>query len=229
MPAPYAHPLFRPRVFAAALAGLVAGAGCTGPAHSGKMTKPPAPVVRNFNGDPRLPKNLRRVVLLPIAGGEAAPTEAAGALDAVFATALVRQARFEVVPLSREECQRRFGTDSLVSTAALPDGMLAELGRDYAAQGVLFVDLTAYHAMRPIALGIRAKLALVAETRLVWSCDEIFSGGNPAIVAGLRRYYASAGGDRSENPINLPESALLSPSRFGAYVADMTFQTLPAR
>jgi len=210
-------------------AAAVLAAGCAGLGRVTVEKRPVSPVRQNFVGESRLPETLRRVVLLPVWGGEAAPSESALALDPGFATALVRQKRFEVVTISREECQRRFGNDSLSSASALPAGFLDELRRDFAADGVMFVDLTAYHPIRPIALGVRAKLALTAGARIIWSFDDVYSAEDPAVLQGIRRYYGAAGGDRGEGPANLPEAALISPSRFGAYAADATFQTLPPR
>lgn len=211
-------------VVAAALA--LNGCASTPMAQKGRPS-PAAP--RNFVGDRRLPQPLVRVVLMPVWSGDAAPTEQASALDPVFATQLVRQKRFEVVTISREECRRRFGADALSSSGALPADFMEEIARDFAAQGVLFVDITAYHPIRPITLGIRAKLALTSSARLIWSFDDVYTAEDPSVLAGLKRFYAPTGGDRGEVPNNLPEAALLSPSRFGAYAADATFQTLPER
>ena len=208
---------------------LLLGAGCANMAQIGRKPKPVATVRRNFVGDKQLPMGLLRVVLMPVAGGDAAPPESAAALDSVFATELVRQKRFEVVTISREECRRRFGDDSLLSSSALPAGFLEEIARDFGAQGVLFVDITSYHPIRPITIGVRAKLALTAGGRLCWSFDDVFSAGDPTVLAELKKYYAAAGGDRGEVPANLPEAALISPSRYGAYCAYATFGTLPAR
>ncbi len=208
---------------------VVAGAGCATQERKPAMQKPVTQAARNFVGEKHLPAGLRRVVLLPVCGGDAAVPESAEALDAAFAIALERQMRFEVVTLSREECRRRFGADSLLSAGALPAGFLDEISHDFAAQGVLFVDLTAYRPLRPITLGIRAKLALLDSGKLIWSFDQVFSASDPGVIAGLRAFYAAGGGDRGENPANLPEAALISPSRFGAYAAEATFETLPPR
>lgn len=211
-------------------AALVAGGGCASMKDlTGQKPKPVAPVRRNFVGDKRLPQSLLRVVLMPVSGGDAASPESAAALDAVFATELVRQKRFEVVTLSREECRRRFGDEALSSSAALPPDFLDEIARDFAAQGVVFVDLTSYHPFRPIGLGVRAKLALTAGGRLIWSFDDLFTAEDPSVLAGIKKFYAVAGGDRGETPANLPEAALISPSRFGGYCASATFETLPPR
>lgn len=219
----------RLRIAVAVAVAVAAGAGCATLERKPAKQKPVTQAARNFVGDKHLPANLRRVVLLPVCGGDAAEPESAEALDAAFATALERQMRFEVVTLSREECRRRFGAESLLSAAPLPAGFLDEISHDFAAQGVVFVDLTAYHPLRPIALGIRAKLALLDGGRLVWAFDQVFSASDPSVIAGVRAYYSAGGGDRGENPANLPEAALISPSRFGAYAAEAAFETLPPR
>lgn len=212
---------------AAAAAGVVCG--CASAKKWSEPKTPVPPVHRNYVGEAHLPATLRRVLLLPVWGGQAAPAESAAALDAVFATALVHQKRFEVVTISREECRRRFGEDSFSSASALPAGFLEEISRDFAAQGVVFVDLTAYHPIRPIVLGVRSKLALTDGGRLIWSFDDEYSAEDPAVVQGLKKFYGASGGDRGESPANLPEAALISPSRFGAFAAEATFQTIPPR
>lgn len=181
----------------------------------------------NFNGEARLPVTLRRVLLLPLAGGSVVPPETADATEEVFAAELQKTLRFEVVRLSREECQRRFGAPEFSSVAALPHDFLSSLGRAHAADAVLFVDLTAYRGYRPLQLGVRAKLATVEETRLIWTFDEVFSTDDPAVSNSVRRYFGKT--DPSGIPMDPGPGALQSPSKFAAYVASATFNTLPAR
>ncbi len=181
----------------------------------------------NYTGEPRLPWNVRRVLLLPVCGGSIVPPESAATLEEVFASELQRQLRFEVVRLSRPECMRRFGAPEFSSTAALPHDFLVTLGREFSADAVLFVDLTSYRAYRPLALGVRAKLATVEQTRLIWTFDEIFSAEDPAVGNSVRHYYGAA--DATGIPLNAAHGALQSPSKFAAYVAAATFNTLPPR
>lgn len=181
----------------------------------------------NFNGEPQLPASLHRVLLLPLCAGTAAPAETAGVMDDIFAAELLKQLRFEVVRLSRAECQRRFGVAEFSSTAALPHDFLSTLGREFGVEAVLFVDLTSYRAYRPLALGVRAKLATVEETRLLWSFDEVFSADDPAVSNSVRRYYGAV--DASGIPLDKAYGALQSPGKFAAYVAAATFNTLPPR
>jgi hypothetical protein len=192
---------------------------------------PPVAEVRhvpaNHLGEPKLPADIRRVVLLPVQGGALVAPESLATLDPLFAEALQRQMRFEVVPVSRAWCRRVFGQEEFSSTEALPHNFLAVIGREHAADAVLFVDVTAYRDFRPLAIGVRAKLATVADTRLVWSYDEILSGADEGVANSARQHARS--GDRSDLPVSLSPSVLQSPSRFAAYVADTVFGTLPPR
>jgi hypothetical protein len=204
-------------------------AGCLSP---GEHTKDKAhekkyftPV--NFTGDTRLPVNLHRVVLLPVYGGSIVPPETAASLEEIFATELQKQLRFEVVRLSRADCLRRFGAPEFASVGTLPHDFLAALGRDYGADAVMFVDVTTFRGYRPLALGVRAKLATVEQTRLLWSFDETFSADDSAVGNSVRQYYGSA--DPSGIPIDARHGGLQSPGKFAAYVAAATFNTLPPR
>ncbi len=208
-------------------AALFLSGGCAAPGafrHAGHG----APFVpSNIVGDDRLPDEIRRVVLLPMHGRGVAPSDTVRELDAVFATALQREQRFEVVVLSREQCLRRFRAESFASTEYLPRNLMDVLRDEWGADAVMFVDLTAFEPNRPLVLGVRAKLAKVDDMRMVWAFDTIYSAADPAIAAGARRHAADT--RRGGGPVNLDAGVLLSPSRFGGYVAETTFATLPAR
>ena len=181
----------------------------------------------NFTGDTRLPVNLHRVVLVPVFGGSIVPPETAASIEEVFATELQKQLRFEVVRFSRADCQRRFGTPEFSSVGVLPHDFLATLGREYGAEAVLFVDVTSFKGYRPLVLGVRAKLATVEQTRLIWSFDEIFSADDPAVGNSVKHFYGAS--DSSGIPLDASHAGLQSPGKFAAYVAAATFHTLPPR
>ncbi|MGH7996796.1 MAG: hypothetical protein ACREFX_10630 [Opitutaceae bacterium] len=210
---------------ATAALGILGLAACqhiapTNPARRGPFFKPV-----NYVSDQRLPYGTRRVVLLPIHGAPYADFETCEQLDPIIAEALVRQMRFEVVPLTRAECTRTFGFQDIDSTAQLPPHFLKILGTKFDAQAVLFVDLTAYAPYRPLAIGFRAKLANVADQRILWAFDQLYTTNNSAVANSLRHYYL--GGDRQGMPFDSTTESLISPSQFAAYVADTTFRTLP--
>ncbi len=182
----------------------------------------------NHAGIPQLPDAIQRVLLLPISGGSVATEETSAAFDPVFASALQRENRFEVVALTRAECRRMFGADELRSTSALPHGFLKQVRERYAADAVMFVDLTVLRSFRPLSMGIRAKLATTSEeVALVWAFDNVFSADEPEVVNSARRHYLKS--QDGMVPVDRSDAILQSPSRYAAYVAEATFATLPNR
>lgn len=201
--------------------------GCAAGGSLGRTAPLAAFVPTNVVADDRLPAEVRRVLVLPLHGGEVVPSTTARSLEGVFAAALQQQQRFEVVTLSREECLRRFRRESFASTGLLPRDLLAAAASQWGADAVLFVDLTAFEPNRPLVLGVRAKLALVETGRLLWAFDTVFSAADPSVALGARRLAARD--RRGSGPADLDAGVLLSPSRFGGYVAETTFATLPVR
>jgi hypothetical protein len=206
------------------LLGLFIMAGCGTPAFNDPARVGPFFTPVNFSGEPSL-GGLRRVVLLPIYGGTLAGLETVAAFDPVFAAALQRQNRFEVVLLSREDCLRKFRAAEFSSVAALPRDFLAVLKRDFAADAVIFVDVTVFRAFRPLAIGLRGKLATLDGTRLVWTFDEVFGADKPAVANSARHHVLVS--DRSDIPADLSPAVLQSPARFADYAATAMFATLP--
>lgn len=210
----------------AALLALLALTGCVNqPGQSAPAAAPYQP--RNFAGDLVLPATLRRVVLLPVCTGGIAPPETADVLDRTLLAALQKQARFEVVVLSREESRLWFGAAEFDSTSALPPGYLGRIAAKFAADAVLFVDLTVYQPYRPLAVGFRAKLATTANVRIAWTFDEVISAGDPGVAGRARREYQQA--DRTGGQVDLSPTVLQSPGRFAAFAAEAMFRTLPPR
>lgn len=199
-------------------------AGCQGgrllePAWHGPFFEP-----RNHLGDLNL-GGIRRVVLLPIHGSHVAPEETLVNLEPVLVEALQREMRFEVVPLSRQEIQRRFATRELSSAWVLPATLLSHLREAFGADAVLFVDLTVFSPYRPLAQGWRARLALTDSGRMVWSFDEVFAANDPAVVNSVRRHLLAR--DQARVPVDASPGVLQSPTRFAGYAAATMFATLP--
>lgn len=181
----------------------------------------------NFNGDKQLPLALRRVLVLPTYGGTVAQVEASQALDEVLLSALQKKARFEVVAVTREEIQRRFHQPEFSSAAVLPHGFLEELGRAYGVEAVLFVDITLYAPYPPLAVGFRAKLAMIADVRLIWTFDDTFSSSDPAVINSVQR--AGRVDSSSRLPLDMTVGTFQSPRRFASFAAEIMFDTLPPR
>lgn len=207
---------------AVACAALVLS-GCMTPGPANPARTGPFYVPTNVKAEPTL-AGIRRVVVLPVWSGDAAPAETAAELDKVAIAALQEAQRFEVVSLSREAALRKFRAESFGSAAALPHGFLAELQRDLAVDAVLFVDVTVYSAYRPLALGLRGKLALIDGPRIVWAFDNVYSADDAAVANAARNHFIDA--DRRA-PVDLTHGAVQSPSRFATYVMASMFSTLP--
>jgi hypothetical protein len=103
--------------------------------------------------------------------------------------------------------------------------MLAVLRQEFAADAVMFVDLTVYRAYRPLALGLRAKLAAIDGTRLVWTFDDTFSAENPLVANAARHHFVEE--DHSGVPADFTPAVFQSPTKFAAYAATAMFSTLP--
>ena len=224
---PIVFSLFRKVALVQAVAGLILLAGCAQltAKKDDLTTKAPTFVPTNHGGDAKLPAGLRRVILMPVAGSDVASPESVAALDPVIVNALQLQNRFEIVPLSREECRRYFQTDEISSVSAIPANFMTVIRREYAADAVLFVDLTIYRAYHPLALGFRAKLATVANSHLAWTFDSVFSADDPTVADSAARYLSKR--DQGGLPSDLSTVVLQSPVRFATYAAAAMFATLP--
>lgn len=214
-----------PRLLSLVLAcGALVLAGCQHTDLLDSVRNGPFYTPRNHVGEFSL-GGIRRVVLLPVHGGTLASAETVAALDTSVAGALQQENRFEVVTLTRAECFQKFGVRDLASSAALPRGLMTRLQEDYAADAVMFVDLTAFSPYRPLTVGFRCKLASIDGTRLVWTFDDVFSSDDPAVVNSVRRHYRTT--DRGGIPVDLSPGVLQAPTRFASYAAATMFSTLP--
>lgn len=203
---------------AAALLGGCMHPGPTDPSRVGPYFTP-----ANHSGDPSL-GGIRRVVMLPLWIGQGHPPESAADLEPVFLTALQQEKRFEVVTLSRAECRRRFQAEAFSSATALPHDLFSSLQREFAADAVLFVDITTYSPYKPLVLGLRGKLAAIDGSRLIWSFDNVYSAEAPATANSARKHFL----DRESGvPADLTRTVLQSPTRFAEYAAVSMFGTLP--
>ncbi|HZZ18118.1 MAG TPA: hypothetical protein VFE25_02055 [Opitutaceae bacterium] len=200
--------------------------GCaelTGKPAQAKKSKPFEPT--NHFGEASLPARMHRVVLMPVAGGNAASPESAAALDPVIVSCLQRQNRFEVIQLTRADCQAHFQCEELSSVMPLPTNFMEVLKRDYDADAVIFVDVTVYQAYQPLQIGLRAKLAMLDDSHLVWTFDNLYSAEDAAVAGSATKYL------QSREPVMLPPDistvVLESPSQFAGYVVSSMFATLP--
>jgi hypothetical protein len=208
-------------------AALAPWSGCSSVRALHSAAKPtPAWVPTNFSGVPHLPSTLRRVVILPVAPAAGIPAHATDAFDVIVVSELQRTARFEVVVADPAAMVRLCDRRSVLSVDALPPGFLSLVAREYDAEAVMFIDISALSPYEPIALGFRAKLVGV-DGSMLWAFDTLFSTGDPAIAEAARRH------DRKQHPAmgpgDLSLTVLQSPARLADFAAATAFSTLPPR
>ena len=84
--------------------------GCRTPSEFDSARVGPFFTPTNFQAAARMPVEIRRVIVLPVADDGRLPEDTLDNLDTVLQTALGRAERFELVPLSRPVCARLTGT-----------------------------------------------------------------------------------------------------------------------
>jgi len=184
----------------------------------------------NVKAVAKIPADIRRVIILPVSGGPALTEQTLLKLDAVCLSELTRTARFEVVPLSRDDLAKITGTRQISSVEKLPAVLVDKLFNiynTYGADAVLFVDVTAYSAYPPLLIGLRTKLAKVTDGEIIWATDNVFAAAEPPVANSARRHAEGLGTDRGST--DLSHTILQNPQRFAGYAAAATFLTLPTR
>lgn len=204
--------------------------GCSSVSKQDGAVTGPFFVPTNVKAAAHIPSDVRRVVVLPIAGGPSLTEETLTSLDAVFQTELNKTAKFEVVPLSREALAAITGSRQINSVEKLPTVLIDKLFNiynPYGADAVLLIDVTAYSPYTPLTLGVRTKLARVTDGDILWAADNVFSASDISVANAARKHAAALGTDRGSTDLN--HTILQNPQRFAGYVASATFSTLPSR
>ena len=215
--------ILRPAL-ALALLGIL---GCSSQVHlpyEADTVKPYVP--SNYQAVERIPRDVRRVVVLPVAHA-VSDADYLPAFDQAALAELGRCNRFEIVPVSRGALIKRWGRSQFDSTSALPIDFLEVLKREYAADAVLFCDLTVYQPSPPIRTGWRLKLVRFNEQSMLWSFDEVFDAGRPEMARAAKQ--SAAGAPTKEFPLDRRGSILISPNGFARYGLEAAFSTLPPR
>jgi hypothetical protein len=182
---------------------------------------------RNVAGLQKIPAEVRRVVVLPIFWDRDADSEFVADLDVIFQLSLQRTGAFEIVPVSRAQMYKLFHAYQFSSVSVLPDSLLPELKAQYAADAVLFLDLTVNRPYRPISLGIRARLVEMDGRTMIWAIDSIFDSADPAVARAALDFSNRSTFNRY--PVDSTGGILMSPRAFAGFAADAVFGTLPPR
>ena len=204
-------------------------AGCQTPGATLVDLRPSYKPDNIFLAGGKLPGDLKRVAVLPVACDRRQTDLAAGrdALEPVLFAELIKAKHFEVVRISREELWRLTGRADWTGEDVLPANILDALKKESGCDAVLFCELTEFRAYPPLAVGWRLKLVDVRGGKTLWAGDEHFDAGDPAVIAGARLYQRRAQVVLDDNSGGW--LAVNSPRQFGRYSIDSVLGTLPVR
>jgi hypothetical protein len=218
---------------------------------SASAPPPPAGVVQMGNvfvSSPVLPRELKRVVLLPAACGSFSGPLSDGCqmLGPVLQAELIKTGRFEVVAADPETLRNCTGRMGWTGEEVLPSDFLDSLRQYYGCDAVLFCHLTTFRSSPPLAIGWRLKLVDAKTGDILWAADEIYDAKDAQVAKAAQRY------ERQQQPhqsvffhvysflawcINTPTRTALddqwnilhSPRYFGEFSAAQLLKTLPER
>lgn len=173
-----------------------------------------------------MPAGIQRVVVLP-AYYPGSNLQIQSSLDNSIKTQLNRFNLFEVVPVSTDTLYQLAGTSHASTIDRLPADFFSKITSRYAADGVIFTEITRYDPYQPITLGIRTSLVSTRTLETIWAFDDVFLAGDPRVTSGALKYEKLNG--LIPYPQDTRGQILQSPSQFVSYVADTVFSTLPGR
>lgn len=176
-----------------------------------------------------LPKDLRRVAVLPVSSSTQSADLADGreAVEPVLVAELIKTKRFEVIPISPQTLRARTGRDRWTAAEPLPVEFFAALRDACGCDAILFAELTEYRAYAPVAVGWRLKLVDARTGMALWAGDELFDARKAEVVAAAKHYQAAE--NRSAGVTHGEWAVLHSPRRFAQYSVAQLFDTLPLR
>lgn len=202
--------------------------GCRTGALRGPVCGPGFEPANVFRASERLPHQFRRVAVLPLTFEQAeGETGAAGlSLEPVLRSELLKTGKFELVWITPEALGRLTGKKAWNADETLPSDFFDSLQRESACDGVLFCKLSRFRPYPPLAVGWNFKLVETTSTQPIWAADELFDGGEPAVINSARRYEEEhqKAAFTTDTPL-----VLTSPARFGQYAASAVLRTLPER
>ncbi len=215
------------RILPALAAALLSGCVTGGP--SAVKTHPASPKVQLANVyRPPVAGVLTRVAVLPLAG-DVQPPDALREMDKTFHAEFNKPQVFEGVKVNRPDLMDLLHQDQLPSTEPVPRELIVALQQRYAAEAVLFTDITHYRPYRPISISVRTKLVSLKTNDVIWAIDATFDSAEPGVAAAARNFSKLT----EQNPglLKAADSSgvLISPQRFARFVAREVFATLPHR
>jgi hypothetical protein len=172
-----------------------------------------------------LPVGFRRVAVLPLTAAGTELADALPVLETVVAEEFGKSKRFEILRISPDELQGWVGSKQVDSTRVLPRALLTRAKEELMCDGLLFSQVTQFHAYPPLAIGWSLKLVDVRSGAILWAADEVFDASQQSVVNGARLFRLR----NSQLSSSLEDSKfiLLQPNTFGHYSAAALIALLP--
>jgi hypothetical protein len=151
----------------------------------------------------------------------------ANSLRYTAVTQATRTNLFEVIQINPDDLARHTGRFEFNSTEELPANLLQVIKQVYAADAILFTDITHYDAYQPIKMGIRSKLIKLSDSQAIWAFDDYFDTGDPRITAAALHFEEN--NNKQAYPYKKESIILQSPNQFSAFVFATAYATMPQR
>ncbi|MFO7725290.1 MAG: hypothetical protein R6V45_07035 [Oceanipulchritudo sp.] len=209
------------------LLGVALFSGCTSPRLERAVRDHPrgeAYAPDNIYAEAELPAAVRTVAVLPF-GTDRLAHPFMPEVETVLINKLRAGGRLNVVLVPASLVHEVTGSYSVAYNEPLPVELFERVREAYRADAILQTEVTAFRPYKPMLLGLRSRLLERSGKQVLWACDEIFDGGNKAVLTGARK-YAEVHLDQPY-PLQSSYSSLLSPQRFAGYVGETLYATLP--
>jgi len=171
-----------------------------------------------------LPKEIRRVALLPVAAASDGVSTGAERVSPILQAELRKCGLFEVVAVTRAQVLQWTGQTTWRADEVLPANFLARVRDETGCDAILFPALTTFRAYPPLAVGLDLRLVGCEQRAVLWAVDEVLDAGAAPVARSARDYSHAQVEARGD-----PELILHSPSRFAQFASATLLRTLPER
>ncbi|HTI69013.1 MAG TPA: hypothetical protein VMF06_03560 [Candidatus Limnocylindria bacterium] len=210
-----------------AVASMAGWVGCTSMQKSEMPNAAQHRVANVYHAVNKLPLEVRRVAVLPIAVDEQSPDAVAGrdAFGSVLLEELLQTHEFEAVPIPMSQLRRWFGKQTFGADERLPAELLQRVEADTGCDAVLLTRLTAYRPYPPVLEGWNLRLVWSKSTEILWGVDDIFDASDTEVAAAARKQF------KTQEAVSVaaadPSAALTSPRRIAQYALRSVLRTMP--
>lgn len=164
-------------------------AGCATPPLDPGLTGPFHKIGNFYLINHKLPDDIRRVAMLPLTTAQNSQSAVAGreVLQPELYGELSKSRLFEVIVVSGERLEQWTGKPAWSQEEELPADFLIKIKEETGCDAILFNQLTYYRPYPPLVVGWRL-LMVKPDGQVIWTLDEVFDAGEPAVANSARRH-----------------------------------------